>query len=114
MSPTFYYILHVISVLTLTGYTFYAFAGPAPETRRKVLALTGIASLLVLVSGFGLLSKVHGNQFHLWVYLKLAAWLALSALAGLAYRRRSILGVLQLIGLVATLVAVYAVYSKPV
>mgnify|MGYP003344132975 CR=1 FL=1 len=47
MSPTFYHVLHLISVLVLTGYTFYAFAAPA-ESRKKVMIITGVASLLVL------------------------------------------------------------------
>ncbi|WP_404421541.1 hypothetical protein [Nibricoccus sp. IMCC34717] len=114
MSPTFYHILHVVSVIALGGYTFYAFSGPAPETRRKILAITGVASLLILISGFGLLSKLYANQFQLWVYLKLAAWLVLSALSGIAYRRRSLLGILQVIALAAVFLSVYAVYVKPV
>ena len=42
------HVLHVFSALVLTGYTFFAFAGPAPTTRKKVLVITGIASLLRL------------------------------------------------------------------
>ena len=56
MSPTTYHILHVSSLLVLFGYTFYAFAAPA-ETRKRVLVITGIASLLVLIGGFGLITK---------------------------------------------------------
>ena len=43
MNVLVYYILHVISVLVLTGYTFYAFAA-APDTRKRVMMITGIAS----------------------------------------------------------------------
>ena len=57
MSPTFYHVLHVVSVLVLTGYTFYAFAAPA-ESRKKVMIITGISSLLVLIGGFGLQAKL--------------------------------------------------------
>ncbi len=42
------HIVHVLSVLGLTGATFYAFAG-APESRKRVLMWSGIASLLVLL-----------------------------------------------------------------
>lgn len=82
-----YQILHLLSLLVLIGGTFYGFAG-APQTRKKILLTTGIASLLMLVSGFGLLSKLHANQISLWVILKLIAWLGLSALAGIGYRKR--------------------------
>lgn len=87
MSPLVYYILHVASLLALTGGIFYGFAG-APGTRKTVMIVTGIASVLLLVSGFGLLAKIHANQFHTWVIVKLVAWLGLSALAGIGYRKR--------------------------
>ena len=62
MSPIVYQILHVASLLALTGGAFYGFAG-APETRKKVMMITGLASLLMIVSGFGLLAKLHPGQF---------------------------------------------------
>lgn len=87
MSPIVYQLLHLLSLLVFTGGVFYGFAG-APETRKKVMMITGIASLLLLVSGFGLLSKLHANQFSTWVIVKLVAWLGISALAGIGYRKR--------------------------
>jgi hypothetical protein len=111
MSPTVYHIIHLVSLFVLFGYTFYAFAAPA-ETRKKVLMITGIASLLVLVSGFGLISKVYQNQFAAWMIVKLIAWLGLSALAGLGYRRRGAVGVFSIIAIVLALAAVVAVYAK--
>ena len=109
MSPIVYQILHVASLLALTGGAFYAFAG-APETRKKVMMITGIASLLMVISGFGLLSKLHANQFHTWVIVKLVVWLALSALAGIGYRKREQAGLFM--GIIAglILVALFMVY----
>jgi hypothetical protein len=112
MSPTVYHIIHLVSLFVLFGYTFYAFAAPA-ETRKKVLMITGIASLLVLVSGFGLMSKVYQNQFQTWMIVKLVAWLGLSALAGLGYRRRGATGVFAVVAIALALAAVVAVYAKP-
>lgn len=111
MSPTFYSILHVISVLTLTGYTFYAFAAPA-ETRKRVMMITGIASLLALVSGFGLISKVYQNQFTAWMIVKIVCWLGLSALAGVGYRKREKAPVFMAVALALVVVAVVTVYTK--
>lgn len=111
MSPIFYYIVHVISVLVLTGYTFYAFAAPA-ETRKRVMMITGIASLLVLIGGFGLQAKL-GYGFPGWLIVKLVCWLGLSALAGLGYRRRGSAGMFALIAVVLVIVAVVMVYVKP-
>ncbi len=111
MSPTFYHILHVFSVLALTGFTFYALAG-APETRKRTLALSGIASLLALIAGFGLQAKLSVG-FPGWLMVKLVCWLGLSALAGFGYRRRGAAGTLAVMALIFALIAVVMVYLKP-
>ena len=72
MSPVVYSILHVISILVLTGYTFYAFGAPA-DTKKRVMIITGFASLLALVAGFGLQAKLNVG----W-----PGWLIDSLLAG--------------------------------
>jgi hypothetical protein len=114
MSITFYHILHVLSVLVLTGFTFYAFAAPA-ETRKKVLIVTGIASLVIFITGFGLITKLLGagsGMWPLWAILKLVAWLGLSALAGLGYRRRAKVPVFMAVAVALIFLAVYSVYTK--
>lgn len=111
MSPTVYYVLHVSSILLLTGYTFYAFAA-APETRKRVLRNTGIASLVAVISGFGLLSKLHYG-FPGWVIVKLLCWLGISSLAGVAYRKRAKAGVFTWVLIILALIAVVMVYVKP-
>jgi hypothetical protein len=112
MSPTVYHIVHLVSLFVLFGYTFYAFAAPA-EARKKVLMITGIASVLVLISGFGLMSKVYQNHFYAWMIVKLVAWLGISALAGLGFRRRGSVGVFAIVAVTLALAAVIAVYVKP-
>jgi hypothetical protein len=111
MSPTIYYILHVTAVLVLTGYTFYAFAA-APETRKRVMMITGIASLLALVGGFGLQAKL-GYGFPGWLIVKIVCWIGLSALAGIGYRRRGAAGALAAVALLLAFVAIVMVYMKP-
>jgi hypothetical protein len=111
MSPVFYSILHVFSVLMLTGLTFYAFAG-APETRKRTLALSGIASLLALIAGFGLQAKLSVG-FPGWLIVKLVCWLGLSALAGIGYRRRGAAGGLAAVAVILAFIAVVMVYLKP-
>lgn len=114
MSYTYYQILHVLSVLILTGFTFYAFAAPA-ETRKKVMIITGIASLVVFVTGFGLITKLLGagsGMWPLWAILKLVAWLGLSALAGLGYRRRAKVPVFMAVACGLIFMAIYSVYTK--
>lgn len=112
MSPTFYSILHVFSMLAVIGGTFYAIAAPA-ETRKSTLAMTGVASLLALIAGVGLMHKL-GYAWNGWAIVKIACWLGLSALGGFAYRRRSVCPcVYKGIALGLALVALIMVYLKP-
>lgn len=110
MNPLYYYLLHLFSLFVLTAHTFMAFANPDPANRKQTMIITGIATLLVLVSGFGLLAKLHANQFEAWVIVKLVCWLGLSALAGIAYRRPHLRSVLAVIALGLILVALFMVY----
>ena len=114
MSPTTYYILHVISGFLLTALTFGAFAAPTPETRKRTLAFTGILSLVMLVGGFGLMAKMH-YAWEPWVFIKVGCWLLLSGLAGMAYRKPGKTGLLSLVATVLVAVAVSTVYlaEKP-
>lgn len=111
MNPLFYSVLHVVSLFVLAGYTFYAFAAPA-ETRKRVMMITGIASLLALIAGFGLQAKL-GYAFHGWLIVKIVCWLGLSALAGFGYRRRGAAGTLAAVAVLLIVVAVLMVYLKP-
>jgi uncharacterized membrane protein SirB2 len=110
MNPLYYSLLHVFSLFVLVAHTFMAFANPAPENRKRTMMITGVATLLVLISGFGLLSKLHANQFSGWVIVKLICWLGLSALAGIAYRKPHARERLALLALIFVLVALLMVY----
>src|SRR5688572_27321673 len=109
MSPIFYYILHLASLFVLAGYTFYAFAAPT-ETKKRVMMITGIASILALVAGFALVTKMGHKFTDLWVIVKMVCWLGLSGLAGFGYRRRGAAGMLSLVAVVLILVALVMVY----
>jgi hypothetical protein len=111
MGLSLYHILHVSALFVLLGGTAYAFAAPA-ETRRRVLMITGIATLIVFVTGFGMLQRL-GLGFPLWAIVKTVCWLGLSALTGIAYRRRAQAGPLMWLALVLAVVAVVMVYLKP-
>lgn len=111
MEANFYYVLHVISVVLLAGFTFGAIAAPDPGKRKRTLMMTGILSLVALIAGFGLLSK-QGHGFPGWVLVKLVCWLGLSGLAGIAFRGRP-KGALTLVAVALIAVAVWAVYYRP-
>lgn len=105
------HILHVFGAIALVASVFYACAG-APETRKKLLKWSGIASLVVALTGVRMwqgLYHFHGG----WVWVKIVCWLAISAFAGIAYRRREKAGLWILLALVASFVALAMVYTQP-
>ncbi len=106
-----YSVMHVLGGFLLVALTFAACAAPNPETRKRNLALTGILSLLMLVGGFGLVARVYENAWPHWVFIKVACWLGLSALCGIAYRKPGKGGTLMWIAAILTAVAVGTVYQ---
>jgi hypothetical protein len=125
------HILHVFAAIALVATTFYACAG-APETRKKLLLWSGIASLVVVLTGVRLWGALYNysikdhvfddivDSFHLfrdfvgwWVVVKIICWLGLSALCGTAYRRREKAGLWLKLGVVLAGTAVAMVYLKP-
>jgi hypothetical protein len=111
MSITTYLILHLSSVIVLLGYTFYAFAAPG-ETRKRVLMITGIAALLVIVSGFGMLARLHLG-FPGWAIVKLVCLLGLASISGIAYRRRAAADLFMMVAFGLAITAVAMVYIRP-
>jgi len=112
MSPVVYYFLHVFSVLLLTGATFYIAANPQKHKKKKMAIITGVLSLLVLVGGAGLVSKVYGNNWlQGWLIGKIIIWFLVSGLSGMAYRQSKSVIVSATIILAGA--ALYLVYFKP-
>jgi uncharacterized membrane protein SirB2 len=111
MNPLYYYLLHIFALFVLTAHTFMAFGNPDPANRKQTLMITGIASLLALVGGFGLMAKLHPHEYSAgWVIVKLFCWLGLSALGGIVYRRPHLRGKLAAVALALILVALFMVY----
>ena len=106
------HVLHLSGVLVLIAYTFFAFAGPT-ETRKRVLMITGIASLLVVLTGVRMWQSL--LSFHLfgWIVVKLVCWLGLAAMSGLAYRKREMTETLMIVTLVLAITAVAMAFIKP-
>ncbi len=80
MSYEFYKILHYLSILTMVSMAACNFLSNDQSKLTKIL--TGVFSLLLLVSGMGLLARVgvsHGSGFPAWVNIKLGVWLLLAA-----------------------------------
>ncbi|MCH6258323.1 SirB2 family protein [Puniceicoccaceae bacterium K14] len=106
-----YHFLHVLSIMLLTGATFYVAANPKKHKKGKMMAITGILSLLALVGGSGLMAVMKYSWGTPWIIVKIVCWLALSALSGMAYRKSKSMVVAGII--LAVGVAVYMVYFRP-
>lgn len=106
------HVLHVAAALVLMGQVFYALAAP-PETRRRTMIWAGGASLVILLAGMRLWQSIYGFAPAGWLVVKIVCWLGLSALAGLAFRRRAQAGLLAWVALALAVTAVAMVYLKP-
>jgi len=110
----YYHILHLLSLIVLTAHTFMAFANPDPANKKRTMMITGIAALLMFISGFGMLTVQKIPFSTGWVLVKLVCWFGLSGLAGIAYRKADLRGVLSVVALALITVALFMVYLRPI
>ncbi len=111
MDPKIYSLIHVFSILMLSGSIFYIAANPQKHKKAKMMAINGIVGLIALVGAFGLIAKLGYEYTAGWIIVKLVVWLFLMALAGMAYKKPKGFVLSSLI--VSLGVALYMVYFKP-
>jgi uncharacterized membrane protein SirB2 len=112
MDPTIYAFLHVLSAFVLVGWTYAACAAPSPERRRVTMMVTGIASFVMLVAGFGLQAKLDVG-FPAWLVVKMVCWLAITAVSALAFKKPENAKSLAILVYVLAAIAIACVYFKP-
>ncbi|MEE2636967.1 MAG: hypothetical protein VYE68_07010 [Acidobacteriota bacterium] len=112
MSYQIFLLIHLVSVILLAGVTFAAFAAPEPENRRPTLMVSGVLSLLVFISGFGVMGMM-GLGFPGWAMAKVVCWLALSGLTGMAFRMTAHIPMLRVAAVAVIVLAVVMVTYKP-
>ena len=87
MPAEIYKIIHLAGIMGL----FAAIGGliyQAKDSKCKANAVIhGIAMFLILLGGFGLLAKLHNNQFEGWVIAKLVIWILFGAMLPLTKRK---------------------------
>ena len=125
MTLAVYKVVHILAVLflfTALG-SLLAAAWPggdaantdgAKAVRKRAGLIHGLALVLVLVSGFGMLARLgisHLGGWDLWIWLKLLTWLLLGASLALIRRRPrlapALWWVLPLLGGLAAYLAIY-------
>jgi hypothetical protein len=106
MSLLAYKVLHLLAVAylfaALGGAAWHAAHGGRREGAGKGATIAhGLALVVLLVSGFGMLAKL-GVGFPGWAWAKLLLWLLLGAAGALPYRKpawaRSLFWLLPLLG----------------
>lgn len=112
MNYQLFLLLHVTSVILLSGVTFAAFAAPQSENRRPSLMMSGVLSLVVFLTGFGAMGMM-GLGFPAWAMVKVVCWLVLSGLAGMAFRMTGRIPMLRIVAVVVIVIAIAMVTYKP-
>ena len=112
MNYQLFQLLHVISVILLSGVTFAAFAAPQSENRRPALMMSGVLGLLVVITGFGTMGMMEMG-FPGWAIVKVVCWLVLTGLTGMAFRMTAQIPMLRIVAVAVITIAVWMVTYKP-
>jgi len=112
MPYSVYHVIHIIAVMLLVGIVFWALSDPSQEKRKAALKWSGICSIVALLAGFGLITKINMG-FPLWIIVKIICWLILTGLVGVAYKNPEKKKELLVTTIALVTIAVVMVSLKP-
>ena len=89
MSYEIYKLIHFFAIISMflgIG-ALLAFSGDKKQ-KKRIMILHGLAVLVLLVSGFGLVARLKMHSFPLWLWIKLGIWIILSILIPILVARK--------------------------
>ncbi len=115
MPLPYYHILHLVAVMALFAGTGTALASADNAAARKFGAiLRGVALLLLLVTGFGMLAKLNiMKSIPLWAWCKIGIWVIAAVLPVFVKRKLLPATAAVFIALALGGVAAWLGYLKP-
>lgn len=113
MSYETYKILHLIGLVVLF-ISLGALAFVPLEKRKPLMILHGIASIVMLVAGFGLLARLGmARDMGTWVYIKIVIWLILGATPVILKKKPALAMPVLLMSIGLGTLAAYLAIMKP-
>lgn len=118
MDSNIYQVLHIIGIsMVFLGYGALlarSMAAPGNVSVRKLGSMTsGIGLLLILVAGFGLISKMGYSFTSPWLIVKMVIWLALGGLVVLINRKPNLAVMIWWLLIALGASAAVMVYIRP-
>ena len=88
MGLQFYKIMHVVSIVLF--FAFYGMAASKAQAKKSEKIFSGIALILILVAGMGLIKYIgisHGAGWPVWIKVKLVIWTIVAATGHMTLKR---------------------------
>lgn len=110
MNPLIYNVIHLVSVMAVFAALASVAATDSDKCKKSGAILHGVALILILVSGFGMLAK-YQLGFPWWIIVKLVIFLAMGAMLTVAKRRvlpcGAVIGIILALGTIAAILGVF-------
>ncbi len=115
MSYEFYLFCHLGAVLTLfltTGALLFIPTSTSKKQKMGFMSLHGLSILVIFITGFGLMAKLHILHFPSWIIAKLIIWTVLGVVLPIFIAKKRYPKLLFTITWALGIIAVYLVVHQ--